>query len=316
MPPTRLDYCTAKFFPTVMDTTSAPPKMVKNYMNESYEKKDVIKNVTEKIYYVYHQKTREWAVYMAGENKIGAKREAKGLEKVTLFLDQEITYPKLTDEGLPSGQDNPVTNARALNYEITQSLTDYPRDYVLVNKDGAHMSTDSFNKSLFRSTGKHLHQNILRATYVFHWYKMKLVPPDTLEQIAYYMRHSVSEAVASYSKVNVPRYIGKNIHIEVDVPTKVTIVEKEHKPYFNPKEYSKKYRKGMVNIGGVEEKVDDAVKKERDDKRKVKYAENKDKILLYKNLLNYNKGITQPTQRTIDKYKLTKDGNVWSSSLM
>ena len=49
---------------------------------------------------------------------------------------------------------------------------------------------------------------------------------------------------------------------------------------------------------------------------KVKYAENKDKILLYKNLLNYNKGITQPTQRTIDKYKLTKDGNVWSSSLM
>ena len=50
MPPTRLDYCTAKFFPTVMDTMSAPPKMVKNYMNESYEKKDVVKNATEKIY--------------------------------------------------------------------------------------------------------------------------------------------------------------------------------------------------------------------------------------------------------------------------
>ena len=133
MPPTRLDYCTAKFFPTVMDTTSAPPKMVKNYLNESCEKKDVVKNGKEKIYYVYHHKKDQWAVYMAGENKIGAKREAKGLEKVTLFLDQEITYPKLTDEGLPSGQDNPVTHAHALNSEITASLNDYPRDYVLVS---------------------------------------------------------------------------------------------------------------------------------------------------------------------------------------
>ena len=131
------------------------------------------------------------------------------------------------------------------------------------------------------------------------------------------MRHSVSEAVASYSRVNVTRYIGKNIQIEVDVPTKVTImIEKEHKPYFNPAAYAKKYRKGMVNIGGVEEKVDDAVKKERDDKRKVKYAENKDKILLYKNLLNYNNGATIPTKRTIDKYKLQQDASgVWSSSM-
>ena len=151
---------------------------------------------------------------------------------------------------------------------------------------------------------------------MFHWYKMKLVPPDTLETIAYYMRHSVSEAVASYSKVNVPRYKANDIMLEVDVPTKVTIVEKEHKPYFNPKEYSKKYRKGVVNIGGDDEKVDDAVKKARDEKRKVKYAENKDKILLYKNLLNYNNGATIPTKRTIDKYKLQQDASgVWSSSM-
>ena len=151
---------------------------------------------------------------------------------------------------------------------------------------------------------------------MFHWYKMKRVPPDVLETIAYYMRHSVAEAVASYSKVNVPRYKANNIQIEVDVPTKVTIIEKEHKPYFNPAVYAKKYRKGMVNIGGVEEKVDDAVKKERDDKRKVKYAENKDKILLYKNLLNYNNGATIPTKRTIHKYKLQQDASgVWSSSM-
>ena len=204
-------------------------------MNEVYTTDYVKNNAKEKIYYVYHHKKGEWAVYLCGENKIGAKREAKGLEKVTFFLDTEITYPHAL---------NYVTQARLLNSEITTSLNDYPRDFVLVNQDGAHMSTDSFNKSLFRSTGKHLHQNILRATYVFHWYKMKLVPPDTLETIAYYMRHSVAEAVASYSKVNVPRYKANDIMLEVDVPTKVTIVEKEHKPYFNPKEYSKKYRKG------------------------------------------------------------------------
>ena len=47
--------------------------MVKNYMNESYEKKDVVKNGKEKIYYLYHHKKDQWAVYMAGENKIGAR---------------------------------------------------------------------------------------------------------------------------------------------------------------------------------------------------------------------------------------------------
>ena len=66
-----------------------------------------------------HHKKDQWAVYMAGENKIGAKREAKGLEKVTIFLDQEIVYPKLTDEGLPSGQDNPVTYAHETNHRFT-----------------------------------------------------------------------------------------------------------------------------------------------------------------------------------------------------
>ena len=93
-------------------------------------------------------------MYMAGENKIGAKREAKGLKKVTFFLDTEITYPHLNEDGLSSGALNYVTQARLLNSEITTSLNDYPRDFVLVNQDGAHMSTDSFNKSLFRSTGK------------------------------------------------------------------------------------------------------------------------------------------------------------------
>ena len=36
----------------------------------------------------------------------------------------------------------------------------------------------------------------------------------------------MSEAVASYSKVNVPRYKANNIMLEVDVPTKVLLLKR------------------------------------------------------------------------------------------
>ena len=72
----------------------------------------------------------------------------------------------------------------------------------------------------------------------------------------------------------------------------------------------------MVNIGRDDEKVDNAVKKERDEKRKVKYTANKDKILLYKNLWYYNNNLTKPTKKTIEKYELHKsEDGVWSSSM-
>ena len=117
-------------------------------------------------------------------------------------------------------------------------------------------------------------------------------------------------------KVKVPDDIREFRMVKIVDPKKLIIEEKEHKPYFSPKEYAKKYRQGVVNIGG-DEKIDNAVKKKRDDVRKKKYAENKLKILTQKNLWSLNKGlVTKPTQGTIDKYKLTKDGNVWSSSLM
>ena len=85
-----------------MQTTHQPYGMVKGYMDNVHEspmkKKDL-----EEIYYLYHHKKGEWAVYLHGENKIGAKRNAKGLEKITFFLDTNIEYDEYTSEGLPSG---------------------------------------------------------------------------------------------------------------------------------------------------------------------------------------------------------------------
>ena len=122
------------------------------------------------------------------------------------------------------------------------------------------------------STKKKLHQNLLREIYVFYWHKMRIIPPETLE------------AIESYTKVNIPPYkpTAQIDIVDIIKPTKVNIVEIERKPYFNPAAYAKKYRKGMVNIGGDDEKVDNVVKKERDEKRKVKYTANKVNIRTYK----------------------------------
>ena len=116
---------------------------------------------------------------------------------------------------------------RELNQVITDSLTDYPRHYVLPNRDGTPMSTSSYDDSLFRSTKKELHQNLLREIYVFYWYKMRILPPETLETIAHYMRHSISQAIESYTKVNIPPYKATAQIDIVDIikTTKVNIVE-------------------------------------------------------------------------------------------
>lgn len=157
------------------------------------------------------------------------------------------------------------------------------------------MTADSYDKSLFRSTGKHLHQNLLRDIYVFYWHKMRLLPPETLETIAHYMRHSVQQATESYTKVNVPPYkpTQQIDIIEVVKPTKVNMIEKERKPYFDPKTYAKKYREGYVNIGKSDEKQNTEEKEKRTKKRAATYAANKLKVLAHKNLWYLKQGVSE-----------------------
>ena len=88
IPPTRLDYCTSVFYPSPMQTTQAPFGMVKGYMDTVYP--SPMSQKLEKIYYIYHHKKGEWAIYLNGENKIGVKRDAKKLPKITFFLDSHF----------------------------------------------------------------------------------------------------------------------------------------------------------------------------------------------------------------------------------
>ena len=312
VPPTRLDYCTAKFYGPVMQTTNKPYGMVKGYMDKV--ESPVGAKGLEKIYYVYHHKKGEWAVYMNGENKTGSKRDAQGLEKFTVFLDKDIKYDKLDDEtGMPNGEKVSVTNVRALNDVITQSLIDYPRDYVLPNEHGQHMSKDSYNASWFRSTRKDLHQNLIRDIYVYNFHRVRMVGTDTLRDIALYMRHNLGTALESYVKINIPPYKGRTIEIQVP-PKKSNVIEVERKPYFDPKAYGKKYRKGTINIGGVET-IDDEVKQKREAIRKANYQKNKEKVLCKKQLFYLNKGLVlKPKEATIEKYGLKKEGDIWIST--
>ena len=77
----------------------------------------------EKIYYIYHHKKGEWAIYLNGENKIGVKRDAKKLPKITFFLDSDIIYDKYNDDGLPTEPERDNNTV----WRISGSLTPAPK---------------------------------------------------------------------------------------------------------------------------------------------------------------------------------------------
>ena len=209
-----------------------------------------------------------------------------------------------------------------MNEVIKKSLEDYPRDFLLpsistVSNDSSsifgHMTESQYKTHLFDITGKHLHQNLLRKIYIHYWYTQEKIPFQTKRKIALYMRHSVGVAAEEYLKVNVPDDVGEYKMVKVVDPKKLIIEEKEHK-YFDPKEYGKKYRQGIVNIEG-EEKIDDDLKKQREDSRKENYQKNKEKLLAKKTIFYLNKGLTKkPMESTIIKYGLEKKGDVWIST--
>ena len=144
-----------------------------------------------------------------------------------------------------------VTDFEMMNDVINKSLLDYPRNFLLpavsVTDDNTspifgHMTESMYKTHLHAITGKLLHQNLLRKIYIHYWYAHEKVPFKTKRKIALYMRHSVGVAAEEYLKVNVPDDIGEFRIVKIVDPKKLIIEEKVHKPYFNPKEYAKKYR--------------------------------------------------------------------------
>jgi hypothetical protein len=324
-PPVRLDYLTAEIYPHMLDPMDHN-KPVKNWFDKISHPMN--KKGLNLCYYVYQDKVGQFKIYMHGENKEKRKDMTdEEIEQSRFTIDlstPDITCPLYGIDGKKTKEIRQITDFKKMNDIIKRSLEDFPRDFLLPSisvtdsNDSlpifGHMTESQYKTHLHEITGKHLHQNLLRKIYIHYWYTQERVPFPTKKKIALYMRHSVGVAAEEYLKVNVPDDIGEFKMVKIIDPKKLIIEEKEHKPYFDPKEYGKKYRKGMINIGG-DEKIDDDVKKKRDAIRKSNYQNNKEKRLATKQLFYLNKGLVlKPKQITIDKYGLEKKDDVWIST--
>jgi hypothetical protein len=231
-------------------------------------------------------------------------------------LDKDIQYDVL---GQKTGQLRNVTNVSKLNAIITKSLSDYPRDYLLVDQKGSPLdfndnqkkgSASTYNAILKKWSKKALHQGLLRKIFVYWWYRQNRIDYATMEKIAEYMRHDVTTAVSDYLKVNVPEYVGKPIEVYVPPLPKTIEAPPKEKEYFNPKEYGKVYR----------EKNKEKLKEKRKDNYKDKdghYTTDKGKKVLARKMLWYlnTGGTAKPKQSSIDTYKLKYDEEkeIWTS---
>ena len=232
-------------------------------------------------------------------DKIENKRRSYAKKKGYNYKRQSI---KLYEE-IPG-----VTDGKRLQSLIDQSLQYFPREYVLagVRTQGSPMGKTSYDKAfetIFKPIGKRPTQNLIRKSYVNHWYRLGAVSSKKLEEIAKRMRHSVSIAMLSYVKVNIdcdkPQVRGDVLpeRIEIEAPKKKT-------EYFNAAKYAKQCRQKH----GEKIKV----------QRRANYQKNKDKILMKKVLWNLNhKSTAMPRKDTVDKYKLKYDPREkrWTSDL-
>jgi hypothetical protein len=265
---------------------------------------------------------------MHGENKEklkGMTQEEIDNSRFTIDLSSaDLTSPVYDDDGIKiHNKVVPLTNFTKMNSVIKKSLEDYPRDFFLPQisvsyKPGdyifGHLTEAQFKTHLKKITGKELHQTLLRKIFIHYWYN-ESIGIKTKKALALYMRHSVAVAASEYLKVNVPADKGKYTMVHMVEPKSLIVEEKERKPYFDPKEYGKKYRQGITKDKEGVEKVDTEVKEARNNKRKEKYAENKEKLLARKTLFYLNRGLTkQPMEKTIEKYGLEKKDGVWTST--
>lgn len=178
---------------------------------------------------------------------------------------------------------------------ISKSLKMFPRKYILslitnpnspINKQGF----EKLLKSIFNDV--HLSVDILRASYITEFYSHPQVSLQEKIALAKRMRHSQKTAEDFYKKVtSYPEVLRQREKLNQD---------NQNDNGFDLKEWSKKYQKDNPH------KFQEASKKY--------YDANKDKVLRRKILYNLNsKNVNNPTDATIDKYKLKyhKKQKIW-----
>lgn len=230
--------------------------------------------------YLWEYEKDKYAIVI-NNDKIEHLRKLKNKERQIMKIEDEIKG---------------VTNGELLNVIISDSLKFYPRKYVLgaIRKPDEPLGRSSYNhalKMIFKP--KKPTQNLLRKAYINHWYDTKnRVSEKNLKKIASRMRHTTQVARSTYSKIN--------IECDDEIKEPVVIPTPEPKKYFNPKEYSKKYRTN--NKESIKKYFGDLYKKDPD-------TINRTKIVRLLNL-----GLQKrPRQKSIDRYNLkyNKDLKQW-----
>ena len=243
--------------------------------------------------YIWEYKPGQWR-YVIGNDKISHKEAMKKNYKRAVFdLSEEI--PNITD-------------GKRLNEIITMSLDTHPRKYLMtptrVLDPDVPMSDASYNSTLFSIfKPKKPTCNLFRKAYVNYHYPKLSTAHQT--QVATRMRHSKNIALVAYRKINIdcaPKSKAKKIVKDTDIvlegkdlpppPIKEPVAKTA---YFNAKEHAKQYRA----------KHKEAISA----RRKVYYAENKDKILKDKILwyLNVSQSVEKPSKASIEKYDIKYD---------
>ena len=203
----------------------------------------------------------------------------KKANKYVIVLNKDKVYKTYGRAEIPLSTE--------LSSIIDDSLAMFPREYILStlrdgNKELGKQNFERIVNEIF--SPKKVSVDILRSAYISHMYADPNFSRNQKKELAELMRHSIEIADQTYNKINI------SID-EKDAGEK----DDEDKELAQKDLYMKKYREDK--------------KAELTEKRKAKYAIEKDMILKKKILYSLNKegNLSKPTAKSISKYNLVYD---------
>lgn len=211
---------------------------------------------------------------------------------------------------------NEYIDGESMTAVLDRSFEEYPRKYVLTairGKDSKNtpMSYQSLINYLATAfDGKHVYINILRKSYVNHFYDQSLgFSYATREDIAARMRHGADITEQDYSKPEFKKMCKKSKPYEqkIDVEeetAKTENVEKTVEDRLNAKVKTAE-NKGGFDLKGWGEVYREKNRTKINDKARDYYNANKLKVARAKLIANLNNGtVKAPRTATIEKYDL------------
>ena len=187
-----------------------------------------------------------------------------------------------------------------LNNVINESLKAFPRKYILsTQRDGNKPINKQGFESLLKScfSPQIVTVDILRSSYITHYYGDPRHSLKEKDEVARLMRHSSRIAEREYNKIDLSKVTHPD-NLVVTAPQKE--IEQpivKHREYFNLKSWRTQYR--LKNRESINKKARD------------EYQAKKNEILKNHVLWNLNhNNIKQPKKETVDKYNLVYNNDL------